>query len=72
MCNRATERTALGSFNIDMDPLVIASGLGELVDTFLGYLDVVAVTKVFSNSSFESFDSGNHSCSHVVSLIKGA
>ena len=55
-----------------MDPLVIASGLGELVDTFLGYLDVVAVTKVLANSSFESFDSGNHSCSHVVSLIKGA
>ena len=55
-----------------MDPLVIAGGFGELVDTFVGYLDVFAVTKVFANSSFESFDSGNHSCSHAASLIKGA
>ena len=36
MRNGRTEGALLGPLHIDMDPLVIARGLGELVDLLLG------------------------------------
>jgi len=68
MSNGSTERAALGSLDIDMDPLKVTSCLGKLIDPFLADFNVFAVAKVFANRCFESCDSGNHSCGHGFSL----
>ena len=42
MRDGAAERAALGALHVDVDPLVVAGGLGERVDPLLGDLDPVA------------------------------
>ena len=36
MGDRGAERAVLGAFRVDVDPLVVAGGVGEFVDLFLG------------------------------------
>ena len=43
MGDRRPERAlALGALDVDVDPLVVARDLGELVDVLLGHLDPIA------------------------------
>ena len=51
--DRAAERAGLGAFDVDVDPLVIAGGLGELVDLVLGDLDVRAVAEMLADQALE-------------------
>ena len=54
MGNRGTDgRLALGPRDIDMDPLIVAGGPGELVDPFLGDLDPVAHADLHPNHRFD-------------------
>jgi hypothetical protein len=50
MGNWSTERSTLGTLDIDMNPLKVACCFGELVHTFLADFNVFAVAKVFANS----------------------
>ena len=53
MGDRAAERPGLGPLDVDVDPLVVAGGVGELVDLVLGDLDVVAVAEVLADLGLE-------------------
>ena len=69
MGNRTTERSALGAFDVDVDPLVVSGRFGKLIDALLADVEILAISEVFANSCFESIDSGNHSCGHKFSLV---
>ena len=43
----------LGPLRIDVDPLEVAGGVGELVDAFLRDLHPVAVAEVLADNPFE-------------------
>ena len=49
MGDRPAERPGLGPLDVDVDPLVVAGGVGELVDPLLGDLHVVAVAEVLAD-----------------------
>ena len=49
MGDRPAERAGLGPFDVDVDPLVVAGGLGELVHHGLGDLHVLAVAEVLAD-----------------------
>ncbi len=44
---------AAGAFDIDMDPLIVAGGLGELVDPLLVDVNPVARPDLRSNRCFD-------------------
>ena len=44
--DRASERSGLGPLHVDVDPLVVAGGVGEQVDLLLGHLVPLAVAQV--------------------------
>ncbi len=48
MRDRGAERAVLGAFRVDVDPLVIAGGVGEFVDLFLGDFAVFGDAEVGS------------------------
>ena len=52
----AAEGTGLGPLGIDVDPLVVAGGVGEQVDLLLGDLDVVAVAEVLPDLVLQPSD----------------
>ncbi len=54
------KRSRFGALRIDMNPLVVARGLGKLVDPFLGDFDPVA------HSDFLA-----HACGHFSKRFKG-
>ena len=54
-----------------MDPLVVTGRVGELVHSFLGDLDPVAVTEVLADQPGKFVESVDDSCSHVVFLGSG-
>ncbi len=57
MRDRTAERAGLGSFGVDVDPLVIARCIGEGVHLFLGDLDVRGVAEVLADERLEFIDS---------------
>ena len=50
------EGTGLGPLDVDVDPLVVAGGVGELVHLLLGDLDVVAVAEVLADLGLQPVD----------------
>ena len=46
MGDRRPERPVLRALGIDVDPLVVAGGVGELIDPVLGDLQPLAVPEV--------------------------
>src|SRR5262249_24705887 len=59
----AAEGTGLGPLDVDVDPLVVAGGVGELVHLVLGDLDPVAVAEVLADAGLEpvdAVDDGRH------------
>ena len=56
MGDRASERACLGPLDVDVDPLVVACGVGELVHLLLGDLHVVAVAEVLADLGLQSVD----------------
>ena len=69
MSDRSAKWTTFCPLNIDMNPLEVTSGLGELLNSLLRDFKVFAVTKMLANIAFQSFDSGNYSCAHETSLV---
>ena len=57
MGDRGAERPGLGPLDVDVDPLVVAGGVGELVDLLLGDLDVVAVAEVLADERAQLVES---------------
>src|SRR2546429_3977156 len=56
----AAERTFLGPLDVDVDPLVVAGGLGERVDPLLGDLQPVAVAEVLALGPLHALDAVEH------------
>ncbi len=56
MCDGSAEGTGLGSLDVDVDPLVVTGGIGELVHLLLGDLDVVAVAEVLADLGLQTVD----------------
>ena len=54
--DRAAEGPGLGPLDVDVDPLVVAGGVGELVDLLLGDLDLVAVAEVLADLGLQPVD----------------
>jgi hypothetical protein len=52
--DRAAERAGLRPLDVDVDPLVVAGGVGEQVHLLLGDLDVLAVAEVLADEAFSS------------------
>ena len=53
MGDRSTEWTVRGSLWVDVDPLMIAGGVCEEVDLFLGHCEIVAVAEVLPDDVLE-------------------
>jgi hypothetical protein len=66
--DRAAERRPLGPLDIDVDPLEVAGGLGELVHPLLGDLDPVAVAEVPAHRALDTVDAPEHVVCHLSSL----
>ena len=49
MRHTGTKRAGLGTFWIDVDPLMIVGGIGKLVDTLLGQFDPFGRAEVLAN-----------------------
>ena len=49
MGDGAAERSGLGPLDVDVDPLVVAGGVGEQVDLLLGHLVPLAVAQVLAD-----------------------
>src|SRR5215813_1043112 len=60
--DRATERPRLGPLDVDVDPLVVASRVGELVDLLLRHLVPAAVTKVLTGPGLQLVDAADDRC----------
>jgi hypothetical protein len=61
--DRPAERSGPGPFHVDVDPLVVAGGVGEALHLLLGYLVPLAVAEVISDALFDPVDTvdlGNH------------
>src|SRR6267378_3764903 len=56
-----TRRLACGAFRVDMNPLLVAGRLGELVDAVLGDLDPVADADLGADSGLELIEIVEHS-----------
>ena len=50
------ERAGLGPLDVDVDPLVVAGGIGEQVDLLLGHLAPLAVAEVLADMLLEPVD----------------
>ena len=72
MGDRPAERSGLGPLDVDVDPLVVAGGLGELVDLLLGDLHVVAVAEVLADERAQLVDAVDRACSHVRQHVSTA
>ena len=59
MRDGSAERAVFGPFRVDVDPLVVAGGVREGVDLFLGDLVPVAVADVLADEALESLDAGD-------------
>ena len=51
--------TGLGTFGVDVDPLVVTRGIREQVDLFLGNRDVVGIAQVGSNKCLVGLNTFN-------------
>ena len=56
MGDRPAERAGLGPLGVDVDPLVVAGGVGEQVHPLLGDLDPVAVAEVLAHERAQLLD----------------
>ncbi len=63
----AERRFAAGALHVDVDPLMIAGGFGELVDLLLGDLDPVADGHFLALQAFQFFERSDGT--HGVSLL---
>ncbi len=70
MGDRRPERPGLGPLDVDVDPLVVAGGVGELVDLVLGDLDAVAVAEVLADERAQFVGAVDRACSHVRQHVK--
>ena len=55
-----TEGTRLGALLVDVDPLEVVGGLGELVDPFLGDLDPVRGADLLTGGGFDLLEGAEH------------
>lgn len=63
MGNSLTERARLGLLNVEVNPLMVACGVGEQLHLLLGDSEVVAIAKMLAYMGFEVFvvfDNGGH------------
>ena len=56
MGNGVPERSRFGTLRVNVDPLVIARGVGEQIDLCLGDVLIVRVPQVRSHEGFEFLD----------------
>ena len=73
MRDRAAERALLcGAFRVDVDPLVVAGGVGELVHLVLGDLDPVAVAEMLAGpgpQAVDPVDDGRHRSTIIAWVV---
>ena len=60
MGDRPAEGPGLGPLDVDVDPLVVAGGIGELVDPLLGDLERVAVAEVLTGEAAQLVEAVDH------------
>ncbi len=69
MRNRCAERRfAARPFDVDVDPLMVASGVGELVDAFLRDFQPVAHHDFLARLPGELFETAEHDPRHYFLL----
>ena len=69
--DRRPVRAGRGTLGIDVDPLVVAGGVGERVHAFLRDLEPIAVAEVLADSGFDLGDALEYA--HVLdSCVVGA
>ena len=68
MSDRSAEWASCRSFNIDVDPLVISSRLGEEIHLFLGDVDIRAVAEVFADQALEFVGAVDGTWAHPHSM----
>ena len=68
MGDRGAEGAVLGAFRVHVDPLVIAGGVGEFVDLFLGDFAVVGGAEVGAGEG-EQFVEVDDEIGHLWLLV---
>jgi hypothetical protein len=58
--DRAPEGPVLGALGVDVDPLVVAGGVGERVDPLLGDLVPVALPEMCARRRLQALDAVDH------------
>src|SRR6266568_2814654 len=71
MGDGAAEGSGLGPLGIDVDPLMVAGGIGEGVDLLLSDRMPVAYAGFFADVLLELFDAGDGSVCHKRAILRG-
>ena len=72
MRDRPAERAGVGLLDIDVNPLVVAGGVGEHVHLLLSDVDVWAMTQVFADQALQFVGAVDDACGHVRQHATGA